>query len=622
VIATEPEAEPSRSPLTLQTARTLVDLLLVRGGEPYRVAARYKAGGQWREATWGEMLRRICRVGEGLKAIGIKPGDRVAIFASSRYEWALANFGIYAAGAAVVPIYGSYTPAEVAHILRDSGAKAAFCDHDEPDKKQVGRLSRLKDARKSAPKLEHIIGFDIPTIEGQQLSLASLEELGAKASPKMLEERAALTKPDDLAYLIYTSGTTGAPKGVMLTHSNWASQARGVVEIQLITRDDTALILLPLAHAFALVIFAAWLGEGMVVAFAESIERAVDNAGETRSTVMPVVPRVLEKAYNKVIADASSQPGIKGQLFAWAMRQFDAYAAARAEGREYSSLQWAAARRLVFSKIEARLKARFGGYMREFVSGGAPLARKIGYFFDVCGFHVCEGFGLTETSAPTHVNLPFPGKTRIGTVGLPFPGVEVRIADDGEILLRGPQIMKGYFNMPQETAAVLEPEGWLHTGDIGEVDPEGFLRITDRKKDLIKTSGGKFIAPQELESGLRHEPLIGQVFIVGDKRKYVSALFTVSEDSARDFAKQKGLSFGSYAELSQLPEIRARVQAAVDGLNARLPSYATIKKFAILDHDWSQDSGELTPTLKVKRKVVGTRYKAIIDSFYEGEVFE
>ncbi|MBI5543463.1 MAG: AMP-binding protein, partial [Deltaproteobacteria bacterium] len=363
----------------------------------------------------------------------------------------------------------------------------------------------------------------------------------------------------------------------------------------------------------------AWLGAGLQLAFAESVERAVDNAAEVKATCMPAVPRVFEKAYNKVVSDGSSAPGLRGRLFTWAMGLFEEYASARAVGRDYDSLQWALAKRLVFKKIEEKLDARFGGRLKKFISGGAPLGKKLGYFFELCGFLVLEGYGLTETSAPTHANRP--KRNRVGTVGEPFPGVQVKIADDGEVLLKGPPIMKGYWQRPEDTAAVFE-DGWFKTGDIGEVDPDGYLRITDRKKDLIKTSGGKYIAPQELENALKSEPLISQVFVHGDRRKFVSALFTLNEDNVKAFAKEKGLTASSYAELTRHPEVRARIQAAVDALNAVQPAYASVKRHAVLDHDWSQDTGEITASLKVKRKFVSEKYKSILDGFYEGERYD
>lgn len=618
-----------RAEITLDEARNLVDLLLIRARTPTRLAARYKVRDAWVDVSWGEELQRIRQIGAGFKSLGIGHGDRVAIFADTRYEWVLTSLGLFAIGAVAVPIYGSNTPAEIAYILDDSGARAIAIDHDTPDTKhkQQGRLSRVRQVRGDLPSLSHVVLFDAPIAGEDFISLSALEMRGVeqlRSSPAgdILECAARETSPDDLAYLLYTSGTTGKPKGVMLTHANWTSQARTVATNGLLSDDELPLLFLPLAHAFALIVPAAHLGLGIAIAYAESIDRAIANAGETRATLMTLVPRVLEKAYNKVISDGASQPGIKGQIFRWGMAQFDEYAAARMAGHDYSSVQWALAQKLVFSQVEAKIQARFGGTMKKFVSGGAPLSKKIALFFDLCGFHLCEGYGLTETCAPTHCNLPYPDKKKIGSVGLPWKGVEVRIAEDGELLLKGPQIMKGYFNLPEETAAAIDPEGWFHTGDIGEVDGRGFLTITDRKKDLLKTSGGKYIAPQELENGLKTEPLIGNVLIIGDRRKFVSALIALAEDSLMDFATIHELDARDFAELSQRPEVHKKVEAAVKALNARLPSYATIKKFAILDHDWTQKDGSITPTLKVKRSVVLERYRDLIDGFYEGERYD
>ncbi len=620
---------PSDGGPTLEAARNLIDLLLIRARTPTRLAARHKLRDAWVDVTWGEEIQRIRQIGAGFQSLGIGRGDRVAIFADTRFEWVLTSLGLFAIGAAAVPIYGSNTPAEIAFILQNSGARAIAIDHDLPDTKhkQLGRFARVQQIRGELPALEHVVLFDPPLDGAGYIALSALEQRGierlrAPEAADMLERAARETAPDDLAFLLYTSGTTGKPKGVMLSHANWTSQARTVATNGLLSDDELPLLFLPLAHAFALIVPAAHLGLGIAIAYAESIDRAIANAGETRATLMTLVPRVLEKAYNKVVSDGSSQPGIKGQLFRWGMAQFDEYAAARIAGRDYNSLQWTLAQKFVFSQVEAKIQARFGGTMKKFVSGGAPLSKKIALFFDLCGFHLCEGYGLTETCAPTHCNLPYPDKKKIGTVGLPWKGVEVRIAEDGELLLKGPQVMKGYFNLPEETAAAIDPDGWFHTGDIGEVDGRGFLTITDRKKDLLKTSGGKYIAPQELENGLKTEPLIGNVLIIGDRRKFVSALIVLAGDALADFAAAHGLDARDVAGLSQRPEIHRKVEAAVKALNARLPSYATIKKFAILDHEWTQKDGSITPTLKVKRSVVLERYRDLIDGFYEGERYD
>ena len=386
----------------------------------------------------------------------------------------------------------------------------------------------------------------------------------------------------------------------------------------LLERDDAHLLFLPFAHSFAQIIKAAWFGSGLQMIYAESVDRLVDNAGETGPTVLSAVPRVYEKAFNNVVSNGMAQTGLSGTLFRMAMREFDLYAKAKEKAQPYSSLAFGLARRLVFPKIKAKLSKRFGGRIHTFVSGGAPLARKIAYFFDLLGFNLLEGYGLTETIAVTSVNLP--GQNKLGTVGRSFPGVEVKIAEDGEILQRGRHIMRGYLGNPAATAEVIDKEGWFHTGDIGEIDADGYLRITDRKKDLIKTSGGKYIAPQALEGALKTmSEVISQVVVIGDRRKYVSVLATVVEDQAKKVAASAGEPAGTYMEAAKSNAVRARVQEAVDKLNATLPSYETIKRFTILDRDFSQETGELTPTLKVKRKAAIQKYKAQIDGMYDGE---
>lgn len=624
-------SQADASALNLDNARNLVELLRLREADADREACVFKQDGQWKKLLWKDQLARIRNIALGLRARGIGRGDNVAIFADTRLEWILSALATFTAGASIVPVYGSDTAAEISYILGNSKSVAIIIDHDVNDvrHKMAGRLTRLREAKKNLPDLKHVILFDPPPdSQGIEL-LDQVEADGARqeaddpgAGQRLLVDSAEKTGPDDTAFLLYTSGTTGNPKGVMLTHSNWVSQARAVFRSRLLGNDEMVLLFLPLAHAFALIAFVAHIGFAVRIAYAESIDKAIDNAAETDATLMTCVPRVMEKAYNKVVSDGASQTGVKGQVFRWAMSQFDEYAADVIAGKEHNTLQWKLAQTLVFTQIQAKIEARFGRTMKKFVSGGAPLAKKIGIFFEMCGFHVCEGYGLTETCAPTHVNLPIPGKSKIGTVGLPWEGVQVRIAEDGELLMKGPQIMKGYFNMPEATAAAIDEEGWFHTGDIGEVDADGFLTITDRKKDLLKTSGGKYIAPQELESGLKTEPLVGNLLIVGDRRKFVSALITLDPGALKDFCARSGLPTESFAEMSQFPEVKKKIDGAVKALNDRLPGFATIKKFAILDHVWTQQDGTITPTLKVKRKEVLKRYVALIDGFYGGEHFD
>ncbi len=424
-------------------------------------------------------------------------------------------------------------------------------------------------------------------------------------------------KADDPSCFIYTSGTTGDPKGVILSHGGWAYEAEAVAKIQLMKMQDSVLLFLPLAHSFAQVVKAAWLGTGFRLVFAESVEKLLANLAETHPTILPSVPRVFEKVYNNVVASATSAPGVKGKLGRWAFKLFDEYAAARQQGRAYSSLGWGLAKKLVFSKVQGALNEKLGGNMRLFISGGAPLSPKIAYFFDLLGFKVLEGFGLSETSAATTVNLPT--QIKIGTVGPALPGTEVKIAADGEILIRGPGVMKGYYKNPAATAEALEADGWFHSGDIGELDADGFLRITDRKKDIIVTAGGKNVAPQNLENQLKTFPLISSAMVYGDKQRYLSVLICVNEESARKLLGEKAASVPDYAALAAHPQIRSGVEEVIAQVNASQPPYSTLKRFHLVDHDFTQESGELTPTLKVKRKLCTERYRAELDAMYDGE---
>jgi long-chain acyl-CoA synthetase len=448
------------------------------------------------------------------------------------------------------------------------------------------------------------------------LSMQQLVEKGKEQKarvPGELSQRIQSGRRDELASVLYTSGTTGVPKGVMITHDNMVFACQCINAESVLTPSDAHLLFLPFAHSFAQVIKCAWIGIGFTQIYAESVDKLVDNAGETGPTILSGVPRVFEKAFNNVVANGMAGKGAAGALFRMAMREFESYAKAHAEGKPYSSLQFALAKKLVFPKIHAKMKARFGGRITRFVSGGAPLARKIALFFQLLGFEVLEGYGLTETIAMTSINPP--GKVRVGTVGPPFAGIEVKIAKDGEILERGRNIMRGYLGLPEATREVIDSEGWFHTGDIGELDPAGYIKITDRKKDLIKTSGGKYIAPQAIEGALKTaSELVSQVVVIGDGRKYVSVLLTVVEQEA---LRVSGAT--TYEAAAKSAAVQQKVQEAIDKLNATLPSYETIKRFTILPRDFSQETGELTPTLKVKRKACTQKYAREIDSMYDRE---
>ncbi|HEY6005324.1 MAG TPA: long-chain fatty acid--CoA ligase [Anaeromyxobacter sp.] len=570
-------------------------------------AVKHKRDGKWSEVSWTELARRARDVSDGLAALGVRRGDRIAIIGETQLEWILADLGILGAAAITVTIYQSNRPHECQYILENSGARFIFCDTD-------AQVAKIREVKPKLPALEGILRATGRAADAFERTLADLERMGAewrKANPRAHEERLAAIGPDDPASFIYTSGTTGNPKGVVLTHGNWVYEAQVSAEIKLMGSDDVALMFLPMAHSFAKVIEAAWFSTGATAAFVESLEKIMDNASEVRPTVMPSVPRIFEKAFNTVVSKGLATPGLKGKLFAMAMEGFDGYATARERGRPYMSLGFLVGKKLVFPKLSKALSERFGGRMRIFISGGAPLSPKIAWFFDLLGFTILEGYGLTETSAGTFVNRP--ATNRIGTVGPPMPGTQVRIADDGEILVKGPGVMKEYYRSPDATAEVLK-DGWLYTGDIGHLDDAGNLKITDRKKDIIVTAGGKNVAPQNLENELKTDPLISQVMVHGDKRKFLSALVTLNEENARKWSAENGVPAG--ASLHDHPKVKARIQQAVDALNAKQPSYSSLKKFAIVAKDFTQETGELTPTLKVKRKVVTQKYQALLDSFY------
>ncbi len=570
-------------------------------------AVKYKRDGAWRELSWAGFAARVRDLSDGLAALGVRKGDRVAVVGETRMEWPLADLAILAAGAITVTIYQSSTPAECAYILEDSGARLVVCD-------TAAQVAKIRAVRERLPGLEGIVRMDGEAADGFERTMAEVERLGEawrRDHPGAWAERVASVGLDDPASFIYTSGTTGPPKGVVLTHGNWVYEARAVEQIGLIGPDDLVLMFLPMAHSFAKVVEATWFSTGATWACVESLDRLLDDAADVRPTGMPSVPRIFEKAYEAVVSKGFAAPGLRGRLFRLAMESFDAWVRAREQGRSYRSVGLLVGRWLVFPKAAAALREKFGGRMGAFISGGAPLSPRIAWFFQELGFTILEGYGLTESSAASFVNRP--GANRIGTVGPPVPGTEVRIAEDGEILIRGGGVMKEYHRNPAATAEVLK-DGWLYTGDVGFLDEAGHLVITDRKKDIIVTAGGKNVAPQNLENELKTDPLVSQAMVHGDRRKFLSALVTLNEEAARAWAAENGVPAGT--ALHEDPKVVARVQQAIDALNAKQPSYATIKRFAILPRDFTQEAGELTPTLKVKRKVVTQKYQALLDGFY------
>jgi long-chain acyl-CoA synthetase len=598
--------------VTNPAPRTVPELLLWRVEQtPDEEAFRYPAGGGWESLTWRQSLERIRAVASGLLALGLEPEQRVSILSSTRYEWILADYGILCAGGATTTLYPSNTAEECAYILGDSQTTFLFAENDEQVRKVLSRRAEL-------PRLRGIVTFDgRGSPDGFVLAFSDLLERGRAfdaRSPGRFDQVAHLPGPDSLATLIYTSGTTGRPKGVELTHACWVAQSASVEASGILAhRPILQLFWLPLAHSFGKMIGTAQLRIGFPTAVDGRIERILENLAAIRPTFVCAVPRIFERVHAKVMASLADGGALKESIARWAIARGLAHARARREGRAPGlvlGLERAVADRLVFSKI----RSLFGGRLQFFVSGSAPLSREIGEFFDAVGVVILEGYGLTESSAATHVNLP--GRNRVGTVGPALAGVDVRIAPDGEVLMRGPWIMRGYHELPEQTREALV-DGWLQTGDIGHVDADGFLSITDRKKDLIKTSGGKYVAPQELEGRLKAlSPYLSQVLVHGDRRNYCVALVTLDPEAIGKWAAQHGLGGRPVADLARRSEVYKLVQGAVADLNATLPRYATVRKFAVLEREFTEQAGEVTASQKLRRKVIEQRHRERIDGLY------
>lgn len=593
--------------------RSVPELFLDRVGRtPHAEAFRHPAPGGWRSLTWAETEARVRAVASGLRALGVGMEDVCAILSSTRMEWVLADFGILCAGGATSTIYPSSTPDECAFILSDSGAAVCFAENAEQVQKLVARRAEL-------PRLRHVVAFEGGgSADGWVIPLDRLEATGRAhdaAHPGAFEETCAAVRGDALATLIYTSGTTGRPKGVELTHDCWVSQSAAVQRSGILDHEEALQFFwLPLAHVFGKMIGTAQLRIGFATAIDGRIEKIVENLAAVRPTFVCAVPRIFEKVHAKAIAAATEGGGARKVIFEWALSVGRQARALEREGKVPGPLlaaQRALADRLVFQKI----RALFGGRLRFFISGSAPLSRDVAEFFDAMGVLILEGYGLTESSAATHCNLPWNHK--LGTVGPTFPGIEVRIAEDGEVLMRGPWIMRGYHGLPEATAEALDAEGWLHTGDVGAVDEQGRLTITDRKKDLIKTSGGKYVAPSELEARLKAAcPYVSQVLVHGDRRNYVTALVTLDPEGIARWGAAQGIAGLTAARAAEHPAVRAMVQKAVDDLNATLPRFATVKRHTILPREFTEAEGEVTPSQKLKRRVIEQHHQAALDAMY------
>jgi len=571
-------------------------------------ALQYKKDGRYTPISHRVIERRVRHAAIGLASLGVRVGDRVAILSENRPEWAIADYACLTSGVTDVPIYPTLPPDQIAFILKDSGSTAIFVSTPE-------QAAKIAEVRSQLPSLLHVISFD-EAGPVSDMTLAALEYRGAAAetpaSAADYRKVAESVDPDDLATLIYTSGTTGNPKGVMLTHNNIHSNVAATRTRMPFRGDDVALSFLPLSHIFERMGDYLMFATGSSIVYAESLDTVPVNMLEARPTVVFSVPRLYEKMYARVLQNALAGGFLKKKIFFWARGVADKWADEKLAGREPRGMlarKYAIAQKLVFSK----LKERTGGRLRFFVSGGAPLAPEINKFFFAAGLIILEGYGLTETSPVIGVNTP--GEFMIGTIGKPIAGVEVTIAPDGEILTRGPGVMKGYFNNPVATAEAIDADGWFHTGDIGELR-NGFIAITDRKKDIIVTAGGKNIAPQPVENLVKTNKYVSQAVMIGDKRRFPSMLIVPNFEQLEGWAKRKGILWTDRAQLIRTPVVQKKMEDEVFGACAGLAHYESPRKIALLEHDFSLEKGEMTPTQKVKRRVVDKNYKDVIDAMY------
>ncbi|MBW8795320.1 MAG: long-chain fatty acid--CoA ligase [Streptomyces sp.] len=591
--------------------------------EAYRYpvpAASGQGPDDWKSLSWAQAAEQVYAIAAGLIELGIEPEQRVALAASTRVEWILADLGILCAGAATTTVYPQTNAEESAFILSDSESRVLIAE-------DAAQVAKAVEKRAELPELTQVVVIDPAGVETGDwvITLAELEQRGARyleKHPELIKERVGAITKDQLATLIYTSGTTGRPKGVRLPQDNWSYMAKAIAATGLISAEDVQYLWLPLAHVFGKVLTSGQIEVGHVTAVDGRVDKIIENLPVVQPTYMAAVPRIFEKVYNGVAAKARAGGAAKYKIFQWAADVAREYAKVtqdnfRRTGAATAPFGLAAKHKVADGLVYSKLREAFGGRLRACVSGSAALAPEIGYFFAGAGVHILEGYGLTESSAASFVN---PGEAyRTGTVGKPLPGCEVRIADDGEILLRGPGIMQGYHGLPEKTAEVLESDGWFHTGDIGELSPDGYLRITDRKKDLIKTSGGKYIAPAEVEGQFKAVcPYVSNILVHGADRNFCTALIALDEAAILEWAKENGLEGRSYADVVAAPATVEMVDGYVKELNEGLQRWQTIKKFRLLPRDLDVEHGEITPSLKLKRPVVEREYKHLIDEMYAG----
>ena len=596
---------------------SLAHMFFQRAGDlAGRPRYRYRVSDGWQEVTWGEMERRVREIAAGLIDMGVAPGDRVALLSATRPEWMEIDFAIFAAGGVTVPIYPSSLTDECGYILANSESTIVFAENA----KQRAKIEEVRtrgfelDGVKQAVGLKAVVAIDA---DGQSAeSLAGLMSRGRRALPTLrpeIDRRVAALRRDALATIVYTSGTTGPPKGVLQTHGNHLATVEATLPLGVVREGDVDFFFLPLAHSFARLIEYVGIAAGSTTAFARSIDTLLEDMVATRPHLVPAVPRIYEKVYGRVLAAREAGGPLKRALFDWAVvvgRERSRHELERRTLPAWLRLTSAMAHRLVFARIHALL----GGNVRYMMSGGAPLAGEIAEFFHAAGILILEGYGLTETTPALTVNRP--DRFKFGTVGQPLSCCEVVIAPDGEIVARGANIALGYHRRPDATAEAWDAEGWFHTGDIGEIDSDGFLRITDRKKDLMKTSGGKYVAPQKIENLLKLQPHVSQAIVIGDRRKYCVALITLDAEEVARWGREQGLVLDAPEAMAAHPTVQELIEREVAAANRHLASYESIKYFRILPRDLSTETGELTASLKVKRKVMAERYAVQIEEMY------
>jgi long-chain acyl-CoA synthetase len=578
---------------------------------PGREAFRFPVGQDWQSVTWREAGERVRRMAGGLLALGVAAEDRVGIASSTRYEWILADLAVMCAGAATTTVYPTTMAEDVAYILADSESRVVFAEDQE-------QVAKLREQKAELPHLQKVVAFEAGVADGDWvIGLADLEQLGEKLladQPQRIDEIAQSIKPESLATLIYTSGTTGRPKGVRLRHEAWTFEGAVIQAQGTLREDDLQFLWLPMAHSFGKVLLSTQLAIGFPTAVDGRVDKIIDNLAVVKPTFMGAAPRIFEKAHARIITMQEAEGGLKEKIFKRAFAIGLQVERLKREGKPVPvllGLQHRLFDKLVFAKI----RDRFGGRVRFFISGAAALNQDIAEWFHAAGILILEGYGLTETSAGAFVNKP--DHNKFGTVGPVFPGSEVKLGEGDEVMIKGPNVMEGYHNLPEETAQALTEDGWLHTGDKGSLDEDGFLTITGRIKDLFKTSGGKYIAPSAIEAKFKAVcPYASQFMVFGSERNYCVALITLDPDAMAGWAQEQGLAGSSYSDVVSSGKVKAMVGEYVAELNAHLNRWETIKKWEILDHDLTVESGELTPSMKVKRNVVEDNHKALIDAMY------